>query len=149
MLWYPSALATFSLKRIPFPVIADHVRRNAGVSLSPAWAAYPCLYLSNFYARPGARAGAATAALKGALRALDRPVLLWCEPVLGTDPRAVTVKNAEMTADERYAGLCEYYRVKFDLVNELAIDCTLKTELTGHGTRWTDADRKLMWGLQG
>ena len=52
-----------------------------------------------------------------------------------------------MDPDSRYTALCEYYRTKFGMRSELAIDCTLRTELTGHGTRWSSADRKFMWSL--
>jgi hypothetical protein len=66
---------------------------------------------------------------------------------LGSDPRAITLKNANMTDDERYNSLCSYYKIKFNLNQEIQTRCTLKTEIIGHGQKWSDLDRKFIWGL--
>jgi hypothetical protein len=145
----------FSLKHIPFSVLSEHVKKNSGVHLPNYYATIPWYYLSNFY-YPSANGvvksnGSATRILQTCIKEItssQKPIILCCEPILGTDPRSITWKNCEMTSDERYNQLCKYYQTKFHLQDEIQIDCTLKTELTGHGKRWSNADRKFMWGLQ-
>jgi hypothetical protein len=148
------APVSFSLKRIPFQTIQEHALKNAGVKLPLVYSKHPWYYLSNFYytsTSSGSGSGEATRILKQAIGALvnhQTPILLCCEPILGTNPRSLTPKTCEWTAEQRYESLCSYYKSKFSLENEIQIDCTLKTELTGHGQRWSQADRKFMWGAQ-
>lgn len=140
---------SFSLKRIPFQTIQEHVLKNAGARIPTLYGNYSWYYLSNYYYVGPAIPGAATRILKNTLSTLSSsPIILCCEPILGTDPRSITTKTSEWTADQRYEKLCNYYKSKFSLENEIQIDCTLKTELTGHGTRWSNAERKFMWGTQ-
>jgi hypothetical protein len=112
----------------------------------------PWFYLSGFYYTGGPGGGPgrgnATATLQAAIAEIcnkNGPIILCCEPILGTDPRSLTAKNADLSADDRYDGLCNYYRRKFGLTCDVPIDCTLRTEMTGHGRRWSLADRKFMW----
>lgn len=146
---------SFSLKHISFLVLSDHVKKNAGIHLPIHYSAHSWYYLSNFYYNSSSSLksnGSATRILQSSIKEIAkqerRPIILCCEPILGTDPRSITWKNCEMSSDERYNDLCKYYQTKFHLQNELQIDCTLKTELLGHGQRWSNADRKFMWGLQ-
>jgi hypothetical protein len=145
---------SFSLKHISFSILSDHVKKNAGIHLPTQYSAHSWYYLSNFYYNSSSSLksnGSATRILQTHLKEISKqergPIILCCEPILGTDPRSITWKNCEMTSDERYNDLCKYYQTKFHLQNELQIDCTLKTEITGHGQRWSNADRKFMWGL--
>lgn len=140
-------LITFSLHRIPFQKVSDHILKNAGIRFSSFYSSYDWIYLSNFYAAQNAPPGIATKELQKTLSKIQNPFILCCEPLLGTDPRSLTSKNCEWTSEERYDALCEYYRAKFNLKNEIPISCTLKTELVGHGKRWSDLDRKLIWGI--
>lgn len=140
-------LVSFSLHRIPFQTVSDHILKNAGIRLSSAYSSYDWIYLSNFYASSHAPAGLATKKLQSSLAKIKSPYILFCEPILGTDPRSLTNKNCEWTADKRYNALCEYYKTKFNLQNEIPTSCTLKTELTGHGRRWSDLERKIMFGI--
>ena len=140
-------LISFSLHRIPFQKVSDHILKNAGICISSAYSSYDWIYLSNFYTSSHAPAGLATKELQKTLSKLQNPFILFCEPILGTDPRSLTSKNSEWSSEKRYEALCEYYSSKFNLKNEIPISCTLKTELIGHGKRWSDLDRKLIWGL--
>ena len=106
------------------------------------------LYLSGFYAR-GSPPGVATTLLRQTLAAIPGPFILCCEPILGTDPRAITTKNADMSPDERYEALQGYYRTQFGLTAAVRTDCTLRVEMTGLGTRWSDGRRHFMLGIQG
>lgn len=145
-----STTCRFSLIKLPFRTIKDHVRRNAGIVLPDSFGRCPWYYLSGFYyndPRSIRSPGYATRILKSAIASIGEPIALCCEPVLGTDPRSITAKNEHMDPEHRYTALCDYYRTKFGMHAELAIDCTLRTELTGHGKRWSSADRKFMWSL--
>jgi hypothetical protein len=124
----------------------NHLRRNAGISLTSSWCQQPWYYLSGFYSRePGT--GVATRALRAAVQAIGGggPFVLCCEPILGTDPRSLTAKTAHLDPEARTAGLCNYYRDRFGLVCEAPTRCTLRTELTGSGKRWSEPDRTFMW----
>jgi hypothetical protein len=137
-----------TLKRIYFPAIAAHVRRNSGLILPPELGTLPWYYLSGFYYKNPHRInkpGHATAVLKANIAAIGEPIILCCEPVLGSDPRSMTEKNEHLTPDDRYTSLCNYYRRVFNMTNETQIDCTLYTELTGRGRRWALPERKFMW----
>lgn len=90
--------------------------------------------------------GQATAVLKTALYGLPRPAILCCEPLLGSDPRSMTPWTEHMTDTERTTKLCRYYQQCFGLHNGCAIDCTLRTTLTGRGRRWI-GERQFLWGL--
>jgi hypothetical protein len=141
---------TYSLTRIPTHRIVEHLRRNATPTAKQPTALlqYPWYYLSNFYASPTAPPGYATWHLKTSLTKLSpHPYILCCEPILGTDPRAITAKTAHMTPDSRYTNLCNYYATRFGLTSALPTCTTLKTELTGHGRKWSDCERHLMYGL--
>ncbi len=141
---------TYSLTRIPTHRILEHLRRNAPsvTKLPTPLLQYPWYYLSNFYASPTAPPGYATRHLKTALANLSpHPYILCCEPILGTDPRSITAKTADMTPDNRYANLCKYYTSHFGLDHAQPTCTTLKTELTGHGRRWSDCERRLLYGL--
>lgn len=143
-----SQLVSFSLKRISFDAISDHILKNAGHHLSSYYSSYDWIYLSNFYASSKTPSGLATKQLQNQLSKFQKPFILCCEPILGTDPRSVTSKNCEWKSEERYKSLCEYYKVKFNLQNEIPTCCTLKTEITGHGQRWSDVERKFLFGSQ-
>ena len=142
-----SKFVTFSLKRFSFEAISEHVLKNAGHRLSSAYSSYDWIYLSNFYASSNVSPGFATKELQSSLSKIKSPFILCCEPVLGTDPRSLTSKNCEWTPEKRYDVLCDYYKIKFNLKKQTPICCTLKTELTGHGKRWSDLERKLIWGF--
>jgi len=132
----------YSLKRVAFEEVATHLRRNAGVTIS--YTGLPWYYLTGFYSKtPGS--GSATRSLRSAIAAIGEPIILCCEPVLGTDPRSLTPRNADMDSDSRYEALCNYYRRHFNLCCETPTHCTLRTELTGHGTRWSLPERIFMW----
>ena len=140
---------TYLLTRIPTHQILDHIRHNSTAHLATNLLEHPWYYLSNFYAPPTAPPGYATQHLKTSLaRISPRPYVLCCEPILGTDPRSITAKTEGLTADERYNGLVNYYKTRFGLRNSLPTCTTLKTELTGHGLRWSDCERHLMYGIQ-
>jgi hypothetical protein len=143
-----SRLVSFSLKSVPFDILSDHVLKNAGIRLNSVYSSYDWVYLSNFYASSHASPGFATKQLQMALSQIQKPFILCCEPLLGTDPRSITAKNCEMVPEERYKALCGYYKVKFNLQNEIPTCCTLKTGLTGHGKRWSDLERKFIFGAQ-
>jgi hypothetical protein len=129
----------YSLKRVAFEEVATHLRRNAGVTIS--YTGLPWYYLTGFYSKtPGS--GSATRSLRSAIAAIGEPIILCCEPVLGTDPRSLTPRNADMDSDSRYEALCNYYRRHFNLCCETPTHCTLRTELTGYGTR---NERIFMW----
>lgn len=138
---------SFSLRRFSFQVMSEHALKNAGVYLCPKYSNYEWIYLSNFYSSPLTKPGLATENLKKTLINIEKPYILCCEPILGSDPRSLTLKNCEWTCEERYNGLCNYYRTKFGLTEEIPISCTLKTEITGHGKKWSDLERKLMYGV--
>jgi len=122
----------------------NHLRRNAGVSLDPLWNRCPWYYLSGFYSRePGT--GGATRALRAAIRAIGEPIVLCCEPILGSDPRSLTPKTAHLDSEARTAGLCNYYRAVHGLICEAPTRCTLRTQVTGAGKRWSEPDRTFMW----
>jgi hypothetical protein len=140
-------LTSFSLHNIPFHKVSDHILKNAGIKISSVYSSYNWIYLSNFYTSSHAPAGLATKELQKALHKIQNPFILCCEPILGTNPRSLTNKNCEWTPEKRYEALCEYYKIKFNLQNEIPISCTLKTELTEHGKRWSDLERKLIWGI--
>ncbi len=139
-------MVTFTLTRLTYTTVAAHVKKNAGILLPPL--NIPWIYLSNFYSSGNSGNGNATRLLQSTLKSLNGPYILCCEPLLGTDPRSLTPKNCDWTPDQRYTSLCNYYNHKFHLLQEIPIDCTLKTELTGIGQRWSYADRKFMWGVQ-
>lgn len=80
-----------------------------------------------------------------ALRSIEEPFVLCCEPILGSDPRSLTPKTAHLDPEVRTAGLCNYYRTRFGLVCEAPARCTLRTQLTGAGKRWSEPDRTFMW----
>jgi hypothetical protein len=121
-----------------------HLRRNAGVSLNPLWNRCPWYYLSGFYSRePGT--GGATRALRAAIRTIGEPIVLCCEPILGSDPRSLTPKTEHLDPETRTAGLCNYYRAVHGLVCEAPARCTLRTQRTGAGKRWSEPDRTFMW----
>lgn len=144
----------FQLTRIAFPHVAEHVRRAAGIRLPSELGAFEWIYLSGFRAALASPAremqpqprGLATAVLKTALAALPRPAILCCEPLLGSDPRSLTPWTEHMTDTERTAKLCRYYQTCFGLRSGCAIDCTLRTTLTGRGQRWA-GERQFLWGL--
>jgi len=122
----------------------NHLRRNAGVSLNPLWNRCPWYYLSGFYSRePGT--GGATRALRAAIRTIGEPIILCCEPILGSDPRSLTPKTEHLDPETRTVGLCNYYRTVHGLVCEAPTRCTLRTQLTGAGKRWSEPDRTFMW----
>jgi len=124
----------------------NHLRRNAGISLNPLWNRCPWYYLSGFYSRePGT--GGATRALRAAIRTIGEPIILCCEPILGSDPRSLTSKTEHLDPETRTAGLCNYYRTVHGLVCEASTRCTLRTQLTGAGKRWSEPDRTFMWSL--
>jgi hypothetical protein len=52
-----------------------------------------------------------------------------------------------MDPESRYDGLCHYYRNRFNMVFEAPTRCTLRTEITGSGKRWSEPDRKFIWSL--
>jgi hypothetical protein len=52
-----------------------------------------------------------------------------------------------MTVSERYTHLCRYYTTQFGLKDSIPTCTTLKTEMTGHGRRWSDMDRMLIFGM--
>jgi hypothetical protein len=141
-----TSLVRFRLTRVGFGLVDEHVRRAAGRTLPSELGAYPWIYLSGFYAAPAAPRGLATATLKTALSALPEPVVLCCEPLLGSDPRAVTAWTEHMTDTERTAKLCQYYQTQFGLRRACPIDCTLMTTLLGRGRRW-QGERQFLWGL--
>ena len=121
-----------------------HLRRNAGVSLDPLWNRCPWYYLSGFYSRePGT--GGATRSLRAAIQAIGCPIVLCCEPILGSDPRSLTPKTEHLDPETRTAGLCNYYRAIHGLVCEAPARCTLRTQRTGAGKRWSEPDRTFMW----
>jgi len=136
----------FALTYIPFPVVVAHLRRNAGLSLDPVWCSKPWYYLSGFYSQtPGS--GSATRALQTAIESIGKPIILCCEPILGTDPRSLTAKTENLDPETRFTGLCNYYRSRFGLGCEARTHCTLKTEIMGCGRRWSEPDRTFMWSL--
>ncbi len=79
---------------------------------------------------------------------IKTPYILCCEPILGTNPRSITLKNCEMTPDERYNALCNYYKNQFNLISEIPTCCTLKKEIMGQYGIKQDLDRKFIWGIQ-
>jgi hypothetical protein len=108
---------------------------------------YQWIYLSNFYASDGTPPKLATHLLRAELGKARQPFILCCEPILGNDPRAITAKNSAMTATERYENLCRYYSIQFGLKDSIPTCTTLKTEMTGHGRRWEDMERMLLFGV--
>lgn len=139
------------------------MRRAAGIRLPTELGAFEWIYLSGFRAalapafqgqrllspdkeKQSPSRGLATAVLKTALATLSRPAILCCEPLLGSDPRSVTPWTEHMTDTERTTKLCRYYQTCFGLHSSCAIDCTLRTTLTGRGQRWC-AERQFLWGL--
>lgn len=131
------------------------MRRAAGIRLPSELGAFEWIYLSGFRAalasptmemRSSPPRGLATAVLKTALAALPRPAILCCEPLLGSDPRSITPWTEHMTDTERTAKLCRYYQQCFGLRSGCAIDCTLRTTMTGRGRRW-QGERQFLWGL--
>lgn len=139
---------TFSLRHFSFNIIYDHSKKNSNIIIPQIYSKYKWIYLSNFYASSNIQPGKATKILKEALSKIQFPYILCCEPILGTDERSITQRNAELTADQRYKVLCDYYENKFSLINEIPTRCTLKTEIVGHGKVWSDLDRKFLWGIQ-
>jgi hypothetical protein len=139
---------TFSLRHISFNRIYEHARKNSNIIIPEIYSNYKWIYLSNFYSSSTTQRGLATKVLQDALSVITTPYILCCEPILGTNERSITERNIDLTADERYKVLCEYYEKKFKLVNEIPTRCTLKTEIVGHGKVWSDLDRKFLWGIQ-
>lgn len=142
-----NTLVTFSLKRVTFQNVSEHLSKNSCTVLRD-YSKYDWIYLSNFYTCPKASPGFATKQLKLALDKIQKPYILFCEPLLGSDPRSFTAKNSEWTSEKRYESLCDYYKNKFGLVYEIPTSCTFKTSVTGHGKRWSDLERKLLFGPQ-
>jgi hypothetical protein len=138
---------TYSLCHIPFQTVSEHTLKNAGLYLSTKYSNFEWIYLSNFYSNPQLSPGIATQHLKYTLSKIQKPFILCCEPILGSDPRSLTIRNCELTSEERYNKLCKYYINNFKLTEEIMISCTLKTEITGHGKKWSDLERKLMYGI--
>jgi hypothetical protein len=149
---------TFSLRRIPFHIIIDHLKKNSNTNLQshkcPNLLKYEWIYLSDFYAPQTAPYGLATKTLKYALKQItygniinNAPYILCCEPILGTDSRAITKKTEHLLAEDRYKKLCKYYEKEFSLCNHIRTQCTIKTEIRGIGKKWSDLDRKLLWGI--
>ena len=143
-----SSNITFSLRHISFNRIYEHTRKNSNIVIPEIYSKYKWIYLSNFYSSSTAHRGLATKVLKEALSVIKTPYILCCEPILGTDERSITERNAELSADERCQALCNYYEYKFNLGNEIPTRCTLKTDIVGHGKIWSDLDRKFLWGIQ-
>ena len=106
----------------------------------------PWMYLTDFYSK-SAGSGEATRSLKRDLQAIGRPIILCCEPILGSDPRSLTPRTAGLTADERTASLAHYYRSRFNMLFEIPVCCTLRTDLTGRGRHWSEPDRRFMVSL--
>ncbi len=142
-----NTLVTFSLKRVTFQNVSEHLLKNSCTVLRD-YSTYDWIYLSNFYTSPNASPGFATRQLKSALAKIQKPYILFCEPLLGSDPRSFTTKNSEWTSEKRYESLCDYYKHKFGLTHEIPTCCTFKTNATGHGNRWSDLERKLLFGPQ-
>lgn len=116
------------------------------MTLESRWQSRPWYYLSGFYSQtPGS--GKATRALHTAILQIGTPIVLCCEPILGTDPRSLTAKTEHLDPETRSLGLCNYYRSRFGLGCEARTHCTLKTEILGHGRRWSEPDRTFMWSL--
>jgi hypothetical protein len=138
---------TFSLRHIPTSIILDHARKNSNMTIPQKFLNYNWIYLSNYYSSPIVQKGLATKILKETLTNIKTPYILCCEPILGTDYRSITSTNCELSSEQRYNSLCEYYRKKFNLYNEIQTRTTLKTEIIGHGTIWSDLERKFMWNI--
>ncbi len=141
---------SFSLRHIPFHIISDHLKKNSNTILHPDLLKYQWIYLSDFYASQNAPYGLATYTLKNALKQIaynNSPYILCCEPILGTDPRAITKKTEHLSAEDKYTKLCKYYEKEFSLYNNILTQCTIKTEIRGIGKKWSDLDRKLLWGI--
>jgi hypothetical protein len=140
-------LISFSLKRFSFQDVSEHLLKNSCTVLSD-YGTYDWIYLSNFYASSNAPSGFATRQLKKVLSNLNKPYILFCEPILGSNPKSITSKTCEWTAEQRYESLCDYYKIKFGLCYEIHVCCTFKTTVTGHGERLTDLNRKMIFGPQ-
>lgn len=59
------------------------------------------------------------------------PIMLFCEPILGDNPKSITYKNYKMSDLDRYNTLIEYYK-KLGLTNEIETNNTL------HNYLWWD-----------
>ena len=114
--------------------------------MDPLWGLRPWYYLSGFYSKtPGT--GTATQLLQAAIHKIGEPIILCCEPILGTDPRSLTAKTEHLNPDARSERLKAYYRKGFAMNFEVPTHCTLRTELVGCGRRWSEPDRTFMWSL--
>lgn len=114
--------------------------------MDPLWNLCPWYYLSGFYSKtPGS--GTATQMLQAAIRQIGEPIILCCEPILGTHPRSLTAKTEHLDPDARSERLKAYYRKCFAMNYEVPSHCTLRTELVGQGRRWSEPDRTFMWSM--
>lgn len=114
--------------------------------MDPLWACKPWYYLSGFYSKtPGS--GTATQMLQAAIRQIGEPIILCCEPILGTHPRSLTAKTEHLDPEARSERLKAYYRKCFAMNYEVPTHCTLRTELVGQGRRWSEPDRTFMWSM--
>jgi hypothetical protein len=59
-------------------------------------------------------------------------VILYCEPIMGDNPKSITIKNYKLSKDERYRMLIEYYK-KLGLVNTIETNNTLHNYLLDDG----------------
>ncbi len=140
-------LISFSLKRVSFQNVSEHLLKNSCTVLRD-YSTYDWIYLSNFYTSPHAPSGFATKNLKSVLSNSNKPYILFCEPILGSNPKSITTKNCEWTPEKRFNELCEYYKLKFGLCQEIPVCCTFKTNAIGIGERLSDLNRKMLFGLQ-
>ena len=60
-----------------------------------------------------------------------KPVLIFCEPILPNNPKAITYKNYKLSNSERYNSLIQYYK-KLGFTEEIEINNTL------HNYLWND-----------
>ena len=54
--------------------------------------------------------------------------MLYCEPIMGDNPRSITYKNYMLSPDERYQTLINYYE-KLGLTNQIETNNTLHHHL--------------------
>ena len=55
-------------------------------------------------------------------------IMLYCEPIMGDNPRSITYKNYMLSSEQRYQSLINYYK-KLGLENELETNNTLHQHL--------------------
>jgi hypothetical protein len=63
-------------------------------------------------------------------------IILYCEPIMGDNPRSITYKNYMLTAEQRYQTLINYYK-NLGLINEIETNNTL------HNYLWYDDKFKI------